>query len=65
MDITQFVVSSRDKALLYGDYSTYRTQLAHRLLTCRKKLRVATKHRGKYNHKSTNIQAELVAEDNK
>ncbi|KIH90194.1 signal recognition particle subunit SRP68 [Sporothrix brasiliensis 5110] len=63
MDITQFVVSSRDKALLYGDYSTYRTQLAHRLLNIRKKLRVATRHRGKYNHNANNITAEQVAAD--
>lgn len=63
MDITQFVVSSRDKALLYGDYSTYRTQLAHRLLNIRKKLRVATRHRGKYNHNAINIKAEQVAQD--
>ncbi|KAL1902539.1 signal recognition particle subunit srp68 [Sporothrix stenoceras] len=63
MDITQFVVSSRDKALLYGDYSTYRTQLAHRLLNIRKKLRVATRHRGKYNHKANNIKPEQVAQD--
>ncbi|CAK7202447.1 signal recognition particle subunit srp68 [Sporothrix eucalyptigena] len=63
MDITQFVVSSRDKALLYGDYSTYRTQLAHRLLNIRKRLRVATRHRGKYNHNANSIKAEQVAED--
>ncbi|CAK7227790.1 signal recognition particle subunit srp68 [Sporothrix bragantina] len=63
MDITQFVVSSRDKALLYGDYSTYRTQLAHRLLNIRKRLRVATRHRGKYNHNANGIKAEQVAED--
>ncbi|CAK7220986.1 signal recognition particle subunit srp68 [Sporothrix curviconia] len=63
MDITQFVVSSRDKALLYGDYSTYRTQLAHRLLNIRKRLRVATRHRGKYNHSANGIKVEQVAED--
>lgn len=63
MEFTQFVVSSRDKALLYGDYSTYRTQLGHRLLNCRKKLSVSTRHRGKYNHNSNNIKAEQIAED--
>jgi len=51
MDITKFVVSSREKALLYGDYSTYKTQLSGKLLTCRKKLHIATKNRGKYNSK--------------
>ncbi|CAK7567659.1 MAG: signal recognition particle subunit srp68 [Sporothrix epigloea] len=63
MDITQFIVSSRDKALLYGNYSTYRTQLAHRLLNIRKRLRVATRHRGKYNHSANVIKAEQVAEN--
>ncbi|CAK7266801.1 signal recognition particle subunit srp68 [Sporothrix epigloea] len=63
MDITQFVVSSREKALLYGNYSTYRTQLAHRLLNIRKRLRVATRHRGKYNHNANGIKAEQAAEN--
>lgn len=52
MDITKFVVSSREKALLYGDYATYRTQLVGRLLNCRKKLNIATKHRGKFHQKA-------------
>lgn len=47
MDITKFVVEGRDKALLYGDYSTYHHQLAKRLLSSRKKLGIATKNRGK------------------
>ncbi|OAA56613.1 signal recognition particle [Niveomyces insectorum RCEF 264] len=63
MDITQFIVASRDKALLYGDHNTYRSQLAHRLLNCRKRLRVATRHRGKYNHNANKIKPEQVAED--
>jgi len=48
MDITNFVVSSRDAALLYGDYGTYRRQLSRRLLSYRKKLQVVTKNRGKF-----------------
>lgn len=63
MDITQFVVSSRDKVDLQTDYSGYRTRLAHRLLKCRQKLHVAARHRGKYNHKSSIIRPEQVAED--
>ncbi|KAI9799565.1 MAG: hypothetical protein M1825_004491 [Sarcosagium campestre] len=38
MDITRFIVSSRDEALLYGDYLSYRTKCSRRLLSLRKKL---------------------------
>lgn len=62
MDITKFVVSSREQALLYGDYATYRSQLANRLLSCRKKLHIVTKNRGKYNPK-VSITPEQVAEN--
>ncbi|KAM5348083.1 hypothetical protein ACJ41O_007907 [Fusarium nematophilum] len=51
MDITKFVVQGRDQALLYGDYSTYHGSLAKRLLSCRKKLGIVTRNRGKFrNH---------------
>ncbi|KAM7204465.1 hypothetical protein V8F20_003581 [Naviculisporaceae sp. PSN 640] len=62
MDITKFVVSSREKALLYGDYSTYRTQLTGKLLACRKKLHIATQNRGKYNPK-VKLSPEQIAEN--
>jgi signal recognition particle subunit SRP68 len=52
MDITKFVVSGRDQALLYGDYSTYRAQLSHRLLSIRKRLGRATKKGAKYSKKA-------------
>ena len=48
MDITRFIVSGRDEALLYGDYSTYRAQLSSRLLSARKKLGRATRKGAKY-----------------
>jgi hypothetical protein len=48
MDITRFIVSGRDEALLYGDYSTYRAQLSRRLLSARKKLGQATRKGAKY-----------------
>lgn len=51
MDITQFVVSRRDAALLYGDYSTYQAQLGKKILKARKRLGIATKNRGKYKKK--------------
>src|SRR3569833_1877595 len=38
MDITKYVASSREKALLYGDYGAFRARLSGRLLKCRKKL---------------------------
>jgi signal recognition particle subunit SRP68 len=51
MEITNFIVSGRDKAKLYGDYATYRTQLANRIHNLRKKLGIATKPRAKYTSK--------------
>ncbi|KAK4193797.1 signal recognition particle subunit SRP68 [Podospora australis] len=63
MDITKFVVSHREKALLYGDYSTYRSQLSTKLLNCRKKLGIATKNRGKF-HPKVPPTAEQIAENN-
>ncbi|KAJ6444498.1 signal recognition particle protein [Purpureocillium lavendulum] len=60
MDITSFVVQGRDQALLYGDYSTYHSQLSKRLLNSRKKLGIATKNRGKF-QKKDKITAEDVA----
>jgi len=52
MDITAFVTAQRDAALLLGDYSTYRTQLSRRLLTCNKKLGRATHEHAKYTAKA-------------
>ncbi|KAJ4300275.1 signal recognition particle subunit srp68 [Collariella sp. IMI 366227] len=62
MDVTKFVVLHREKALLYGDYATYRSQLANKLANGRKKLGVATKNRGKYNPKG-HITPEQIAEN--
>jgi hypothetical protein len=58
MEVTKFVVTGRDKAKLYGDYSTYRTSLSNRVHNLRKKLGVATKPRAKYTKK-----APVTAED--
>jgi signal recognition particle subunit SRP68 len=58
MEVTSFVVSGRDKAKLYGDYATYRTQLSNRVHNLRKKLGVATKPRAKYTSR-----APVTAED--
>ncbi|KAK3379993.1 hypothetical protein B0T24DRAFT_717450 [Lasiosphaeria ovina] len=62
MDITKLVVSLREKALLYGDYGTYRSQLAGKLLNSRKKLAIATKNRGKF-HPRTHVAPEQIAEN--
>ncbi|RFU72490.1 signal recognition particle subunit srp68 [Trichoderma arundinaceum] len=59
MDITSFVVQGRDKALLYGDFSTYHGQLSKRLLNSRKKLGIVTKNRGKF-RKAEQVTAEDV-----
>ena len=62
MDITKTVVSLRETALLYGDYGTYHTQLSRKLLNCRKKLNIATKHRAKFQSKGP-VTAEQVGEN--
>ena len=38
MDITNFIIFRRNKALSIGDYGLYRKQLSRRLLVVRKKL---------------------------
>ena len=48
MDVTNFVVSQREKALLIGDYGTYRKQLSRRLLVVRKKLHYTSTKGKKY-----------------
>ncbi|KAL9000427.1 MAG: hypothetical protein Q9169_000944 [Polycauliona sp. 2 TL-2023] len=60
MDITKFIVSQRDKALLVGDYGSYRKQLSRRLLVVRKKLNCSSKGR-KYNPNP--ITADDIARD--
>ncbi|KAL8693969.1 MAG: hypothetical protein Q9224_003656 [Gallowayella concinna] len=45
MDITRFIVNQRDKALLVGDYGSYRKLLSRRLRVVRKKLKYSTKGR--------------------
>ncbi|KAI0882779.1 uncharacterized protein GGS22DRAFT_40563 [Annulohypoxylon maeteangense] len=62
MDITTFVVSARNQALLYGDYSTYHKQLVKKLHNCRKRLNIVTKNRGKFSKKDT-ITTEKLAEN--
>lgn len=62
MDITNFVVSARNQALLYGDYNTYHKQLVKKLHNCRKRLNIVTKNRGKFSKKDT-ITAEKLAEN--
>ncbi|KAI1651445.1 uncharacterized protein F4817DRAFT_324534 [Daldinia loculata] len=62
MDITNFVVSARNQALLYGDYTTYHKQLVKKLHKCRKRLNIATKNRGKFTKKDP-ITAEDLSEN--
>ncbi|KAJ4270027.1 signal recognition particle subunit srp68 [Fusarium torreyae] len=62
MDITKFVVQGRDQALLYGDYSTYHASLTKRLLSCRKKLGISTKNRGKFRPQDK-VTAEQIAQN--
>ncbi|OLN97633.1 Signal recognition particle subunit SRP68 [Colletotrichum chlorophyti] len=60
MDITKFIVSGRDAALLYGDYATYQGQLSKKLLNSRKKLGITTKNRGKFTKKG-DVTADQIA----
>jgi signal recognition particle subunit SRP68 len=62
MDITAFIVASRNSALLYGDYSTYHQQLSRRILKCRQKLGITTKPRAKYG-KKPDVNARDVQKD--
>ncbi|KAI1421018.1 Cupredoxin [Xylaria sp. FL1777] len=62
MDITNFIVSARNQALLYGDYTTYHRLLAKKLHTSRKKLGVVTKNRSKFTKRGP-VSAEQVAEN--
>ncbi|CAH0015521.1 unnamed protein product [Clonostachys rhizophaga] len=63
MEITSFIIQGRDKALLDGDYSTYQSQLARRLLKSRQKLGIATRNRGKFSNKAK-ITSEEIAQNN-
>ncbi len=58
MDITNFIVSQREKALLIGDYGSYRKQLSRRLLVVRRKLNHTSPKGRKYAAK-----APVTAED--
>ena len=58
MNITKFVVSHRDNALLIGDYKTYHHQLTKQLASLRKKLGRATPKNAKFSKK-----APVTAED--
>ncbi|KAI1334830.1 hypothetical protein F5Y15DRAFT_400018 [Xylariaceae sp. FL0016] len=53
MDITNFVVASRNQALLYGDYTTYHRLLAKKLRNSRSKLHIVTKNRGRFTKKNS------------
>lgn len=52
MDITNFIVSCRNGALLLGDYGVYRTQLSRRILTVRRKLGRTSPKGRKYTSKA-------------
>ena len=62
MDITDFIISQREKALLIGDYASYRTQLSRRLLVVRKKLHY-TSTKGKKYAARPPVTAEDIAEN--
>ncbi|EEH16358.1 hypothetical protein PABG_06445 [Paracoccidioides brasiliensis Pb03] len=62
MDITAFIVSHREDALLAGDYNSYRAQLSRRLHTLRKKMGQTTPRGKKYTPKPR-ITAEDISKD--
>ena len=62
MDITKFIISQREKALLVGDYGSYRKQLSRRLLVVRKKLHYTSPKGRKYAPQSP-VTVENIAEN--
>jgi signal recognition particle subunit SRP68 len=48
MELTQFIVSHREQALLLGDYNAYRAQLSRQILSLRRKLGRTTAKGKKY-----------------
>ena len=48
INITNFIITQREKALLIGDYASYRKQLSRRLLVVRKKLHYTSAKGKKY-----------------
>ena len=58
MDVTNFIISQREKALMIGDYASYRKQLSRRLLVVRKKLHYTSTKGKKYA-----ARPEVTAED--
>lgn len=62
MDITDFIVTWREKALSIGDYSSYRTQLSRRLLVVRRKLKYTSTKGNKYSAKAP-ISVEDITEN--
>ena len=58
MDITRYIITHRDSALLVGDYKTYHQQLSRQLASCQKKLGRATPKNAKFSQK-----APVTAED--
>ncbi|KAI0521447.1 Cupredoxin [Xylaria bambusicola] len=62
MDITSFVVSARNQALLYGDYATYHKLVVKKLHTLRKKLGIVNKNRSKFT-KTGPVSPDQIAEN--
>ncbi|KAI1809942.1 Cupredoxin [Poronia punctata] len=62
MDITNYVLSARNQALLYGDYTTYHRLLVKKLHASRRRLNVVTKNRGKFVKKQPLTPEQLAAD---
>lgn len=64
MDITKFIVAQRNKAVLVGDYGSYRTQLSRRLLVIRKKLNyVSVTSKGRKYTPKASITAQNISDN--
>lgn len=62
MEVTNYIVSQRQNALLVGDYASYMKQLSRRLLVVRKKLHY-TSTKGKMYAARPALTAEDIAEN--
>jgi signal recognition particle subunit SRP68 len=56
MDITEFVLSHRERAFLVGDHASYRSQLSGQIATLRRKLGIATSKNAKFAPKEITVE---------
>jgi RNA-binding signal recognition particle 68 len=56
MDITDFILAHREKALSTGDFGTYRSQLSTQIANLRRRLGISTPKSSKFRPESITVQ---------